>query len=84
VLHSFQCGSRSSSTSKRIQGFDRQKLKIFTWYSLKTFLFLDQIFLLSLGLYEGRPSYKRSLQPFKKNIQHLKTWNFFTSLYFCG
>jgi len=25
---------------------------------------------LSLGLHKGRPSYRRSLQPVKKNIQH--------------
>jgi hypothetical protein len=28
---------------------------------------------LSLGLHEGRPSYRRSLQPSKENIQHFKT-----------
>ncbi len=30
---------------------------------------------LSLGLHKGRPSYRRSLQPSKENIQHFKTWN---------
>jgi hypothetical protein len=28
---------------------------------------------LSLGLHKGRPSYMRSLQPSKENIQHFKT-----------
>jgi hypothetical protein len=28
---------------------------------------------LSLGLPKGRPSYRRSLQPSKENIQHFKT-----------
>jgi hypothetical protein len=28
---------------------------------------------LSLGLHKGRPSYKRSLQLSKENIQHFKT-----------
>jgi hypothetical protein len=28
---------------------------------------------LSLGLYERRPSYQKSLQPSKKNIQHFIT-----------
>ncbi len=32
---------------------------------------------LSLGLHKERPSYRRSLQLSKENIQHLKTWNFF-------
>ncbi len=32
---------------------------------------------LSLGLYKGRLSYKRSIQLSKENIQHLKTTNFF-------
>ncbi len=31
---------------------------------------------LSLGLHNGRPSYRRSLQPSKDNIQHFKTWYF--------
>ncbi len=32
---------------------------------------------LSQGLHNGRPSYRRSLQPSKENIQHFKKWNFF-------
>ncbi len=39
---------------------------------------------LSLGLRKGRPSYRRSLQPSKMNIQHFKTWNFLIFFYFCG
>ncbi len=39
---------------------------------------------LSLGLHKGRPSYKRSLQLSKENIQHFKTWNFLNFFYFCG
>ena len=39
---------------------------------------------LSIGLHKGRPSYGRSLKPSKENIQHVKTWNFLTFLYFCG
>ncbi len=38
---------------------------------------------LSLGLHKGRPSYRRSLQPSKENIQYLKTWKFWTFFYFC-
>ncbi len=30
---------------------------------------------LSLGFHKGRPSYNRSHQPSKKNIQHFKIWN---------
>ncbi len=33
---------------------------------------------------KGRPSYRRSLQPSKENIQHFKTWKFFTFFCFCG
>ncbi len=38
---------------------------------------------LSLGLHEGRTSYRRSLQPSKENIQHFKTWMFFIIFYIC-
>ncbi len=48
---------------------------------LKTFLFLDPNIFLSLGLHEGRPSYSRSLEPFKKNILHFKACNFFLFLW---
>ncbi len=39
---------------------------------------------LFLGIHKGRPSYRRSLQPSKENIQYLKTWKFWTFFYFCG
>ncbi len=32
-----------------------------------------------LGLHKGRPCYRRSLQSSEENIQHFKTWNFFTT-----
>jgi hypothetical protein len=35
------------------------------------------------GLHKGYPSYRRSLQPSKKKIQHFKTRNFFTFFCFC-
>jgi hypothetical protein len=42
-------------------------------------IFLSKITIyLSLGLHKGRPSYSRSLQPSKENIQHFKTSNFLT------
>ncbi len=47
------------------------------------FLFKIAIYL-SLGFRKGRPSYRRSLQPSKENIQHLKTWNFLTFSIFVG
>jgi hypothetical protein len=37
---------------------------------------------LSLGLHKGRPSFRRSLQPSKENIQHFKTWNLLTFFIF--
>ncbi len=64
----------------RIQGFDDQKFKkIYSWQKN---LILKIVVYLSQGLHKGRPSYKRSLQPSKENIQHLKTWNIFTFFYF--
>ncbi len=39
---------------------------------------------LSLGLHKGCPNNRSGLQPSKENIQHFKTWNFFTFPYFCG
>jgi hypothetical protein len=40
----------------------------------KNLHFFDQIAIsFSLGLYKGRPSYRRSLQPLKGNIKHFKT-----------
>ncbi len=50
------------------------------WKLKKFFLFFwSKIAIyLSLGLYKGRPSYRRSLQPSKENIQQFKTWNLFT------
>ncbi len=44
--------------------------------------------LLSLGLHKGNSSYRRSIQPSKKNIQHFKKhfkrWNLLTVFYFSG
>ncbi len=39
---------------------------------------------LSLGLHKGLPNYRRSLQPSKENIQHIKTWNFLIFSIFVG
>jgi len=47
-------------------------------YSSKTTIYL------SLRLHKGRPSYRRSLQLSKKNIQHFKTWNFIFFSTFAG
>jgi hypothetical protein len=57
----------------RIQGFDDQKIKkIPGKLQLKKIgYFFDKK--LSLGLHKGHTSYRRSLQPSKKNIQHFKT-----------
>ncbi len=38
----------------------------------------------SLGLHKGLPSYRRSLQPSKENIQHFKKWNLLTFSIFVG
>jgi hypothetical protein len=40
----------------------------------KLIFFLPKIAIYSsLGLYKGPPNYRRSVQPSKENIQHLKT-----------
>ncbi len=69
-----------------IQGFDDQKLNKITANKKIQLFFISKIAIyLSLGLHKGRPSYKRSLQPSRKNIQHLKRWNFLIFfLLFCG
>jgi hypothetical protein len=55
----------------RIQGFEEKK---YNWNFV--FFFWSKIAIyLSLGLHKGRPSYRRSLQPSKENIQHIKRWN---------
>jgi hypothetical protein len=54
-------------------------VKFFTIFQLKKklFLILKKIAVsFSLGLHERRPSYRRSLQSSKEEIQHFKTWNF--------
>jgi hypothetical protein len=50
----------------QIQGFDDQKLE--KMYSWKFVLYFFAIYF-SLGLPKGPPSYRRSLQPSKENIQ---------------
>ncbi len=54
--------------------------KIYSW-KLLIFLIKNCIFL-SLNLPKGRPSYRRSLQPSKKCIQHFKPWKFFFFYFF--
>jgi hypothetical protein len=66
--------------SQKLQfDFDDHKLKKI--YSLKFVFFFPKIAIcLSLGLYKGCPSYRRSLYPSKENIQHFKAMkllNFF-------
>jgi hypothetical protein len=59
----------------RIQGFDDQIKNL-----LNTFM-IKNCNLLFPSLHKGRPNYKRSFQPSKKNIQHLKkrrnVWTFY-------
>jgi hypothetical protein len=45
------------------------------WKKLKKFASKTTIYL-SLNLNKGRPTYRRSLQPSKENIQHFNTGNF--------
>ncbi len=70
----------------RIQGFDDQKLERKKLQLKKNLIcFWSKIAIdLSLVLHKGRASYRRSLQPPKEHIQHLKTWNFVTFFIFVG
>jgi hypothetical protein len=70
-------GSGSRVWWPKIEKITAEK-KINLFFGPKTTIYL------SLGLHKGRPSYRRSLQPSKKNIQHFKTWKFCTFFYFCG
>jgi hypothetical protein len=40
----------------------------------KNIFWIKNCYLLTLGLHEGNPSYKRSLQPSKENIQSFKKY----------
>ncbi len=53
-----------------------KKIKFFFWS--KTAIYL------SLGLHNERPSYRRSLQLSKEDMQYFKTWTLKKSFYFCG
>jgi hypothetical protein len=58
-------------------GFDDLKLKQKITAKNLIFIFWTKIAIyLSLGLHKGRQNYRRSLQPSKENIQHLKTQKF--------
>jgi hypothetical protein len=49
------------------------------------FFWIKTTLYLSLGLHKGRPSYKRSLQLSKENVQALQNMKFFTTFvgHFC-
>ncbi len=48
----------------------------------KNYIFLIKK-LQKIGLQKERTSYRKSLQPSKKNIQNFKTWKFFTFFFIC-
>ncbi len=71
-----------------VRRFDEQKWKNFTsWKKIIVYCSKSKIEIpvhFQLGLHKWRPSYRRSLHPPKENVQHFKTWNFFTfSVSFC-
>ncbi len=65
----------------RNQCFDDEKtgkkLKNLQLKFLKKYFF-DQSLQRLQDLHKGSPSYRRSLHPSNENIQHFKTWKFFT------
>ncbi len=73
-----ESGSRSRSrawTTKSFKKFTAVKNNIL-WSKIAIYL--------SLGLRKEHPNYRKCLQPSKENIQHFKTWIFFTFFYYCG
>jgi hypothetical protein len=60
-------GSRTGSRSRVLmtKNLKAEKGLMFFLSKLTNYLYL--------GLHKGRPSYSRSLQPSKENIQHFKT-----------
>jgi hypothetical protein len=80
-------GSESSIQVKRIQiqGFMTKNWKNIVEKN-KIFFYIKyyNLHVQSLGLLNGRPSNRRSLQPSKENIQHFKKWNLITFFLFCG
>jgi hypothetical protein len=68
-----------------IQGFDNRKFKKFTAIKLFFIIFwIENCNLLIFRPPKGRTSYRESLQPSKENVQHFKTWKFFTFSIFVG
>ncbi len=58
--------------------------QIYSWKFFLYFFWSRNTMYLFLGLHKGHPSYKRSPQLSKENIQHFKTWNFLIFSYLCG
>ncbi len=75
--HWFQCISGSGSSSESRVWMTKNWTKFTAEKNLYFFGKKTAIYL-SLGLHKGRTIYRRSLQPSEKNIQHFKTWKFFT------
>ncbi len=71
----FQSGSRVF-----FQSFDDKKCQKFIAGNFFIFFLLKT----TIYLHKGRPSYKRSLQLSKENIQYIKTRSFLIFFYFCG
>ncbi len=71
--HWFQCGSWSGYRPGVLMIKNRKN--IYGWK--KKYFLIKQCYLLipRPPKVPVRPSYRRSLQPSKKNIQHFKTWN---------
>jgi hypothetical protein len=67
-------GSNPDPDPIRIQGFNNQKLeKNYSWKFFFIFFLSKTAIYLSLSLHKVCPSYRRSLQFSKEDIQHFKT-----------
>ncbi len=80
------CGAGSGIPSESGSGskvlVTKNWRKKYSWK--KNNLFWSKIAIYILALRKGHPSFRRSLQLSKENIQHFKKWNLLTFLYFCG
>ncbi len=75
-----KCGSFFSSVEQITVNYS---VSVSHWFQCGSGL-LKIAICLSLNLHEGRPSYRKSLQPSKENIQHFKIYHFFIFSVFVG
>ncbi len=89
-IHWCRIRSTDYGPGSSILGWIPIRIRVFLTKNWKTFIAEKNILyfiffwlkcnFLILVLHKRRPSYRRTLQPSKENIQHFKTWHFFLFL----